>query len=106
MPKFTEIVRGRARSCTKSSDQSLHVERLHIYIPTIEDNVGCYRSPEKGSHPDCGGEGRITEKLTHHSVNVSAPIRDHPVKWGKKEGALVGQVCTGHLSGRGRGGGC
>lgn len=49
--------------------------------------------------------GEDHRRLTHHSVSAWAPIRDEPGKWGQKEGALVGQVYTGHLSGRGRGGG-
>ena len=50
--------------------------------------------------------GEDHRRLTHHSGSAWAPIRDEPGKWGQKEGALVGQVYTGHLSGRGRGGGC
>lgn len=62
---------------------------------TVADRTGCCRSPEKSSHPNCRGQGSFTEKLTHH------PIRHLPDKWRTKEGALVGQVCTGYLSGRG-----
>jgi hypothetical protein len=96
--KVTQLARGWASCFTNHSNRDCMWKQL--CIPMLEDNVGAIGTQRRAVTQITVRE--IIETLTCYSVNAWAPLREQPDTWGKKEGALVGQVCTGHLSGSGR----
>lgn len=102
LPKVTQVARGRARSCIEFLLNSPCMI-MTLYYYNREQHRVLQESREVLSHRLQRSGQRSSHKtlrVPEHLVGTSHLNGD------RKEGALVGQVCTGHLSGRERGGGC